>query len=133
MAHYPHLLSADSEVWDKFLEAEGHRLKEVWYDVHVGGAVESGAEADSVLGRVAAGVSRKRIDVVVRVGAGYWVVEVKPVADMGALGQVVTYARLFEEEYRPDGEVWPVVVCDKADSDVIKGFVEAGVGVFVND
>ncbi|MBA7714212.1 hypothetical protein ES703_123229 [subsurface metagenome] len=51
---------------------------------------------------------------------------------MVALGQVVTYAGLFLLEYRPQGELWPVIVCDSADDDLLDEFDELGVAVIVN-
>ncbi len=110
-----------------FLQQWGYRLAEVWYDVHVGKAVGVGVEGGPMLERIAAGLTRKRIDVVARVGGGYWVIEVKPLLGYVALGQVLTYFRLFVEEYRPDGEVWPVVICASVDDDVLGELDELGV------
>ena len=133
MPHYPHMLSADSAVWEKFLADSANLIKEVWYDVHVGEGVALEAGADTVTRTIAQGVTRKRVDVVASVGGGYWVIEVKPTADMQALGQALTYSRLFVGEYNPEGQVFPVVVCDKVDGDVLPEFERQGVAVFVND
>ena len=133
MSHYPHMLSEDVTVWSKFLAGITTQIKEVWYDVHVGRGVLLHVDADEMLQRIARGVTRKRIDAVCHVGGGYWVVEVKPVANMYALGQALSYARLFAKEYVVDGEIWPIVVCDKLDEDLLDEFDELGVGVFVND
>ena len=87
-----------------------------------------GLEPDDELGmRIASGITRKRIDVVARVGSGLWVVEIKPFASMLALGQVLGYTRLFVEEYRPEEEVRSVVVCDRIDEDLIDEFEADGV------
>lgn len=132
MPTYPHMLWQDRGVWTRFLETEGHRIKRVWYDVHVGEAVDTGPDGDELVRRVSRGVTRKRIDVVARVGGGYWVIEVKPFGGMVALGQVLVYTRLFVAEYVVDGSVVPVVVCDRVDPDVMGDFEAAGVGVFQN-
>ncbi|MBA7557900.1 hypothetical protein ES705_50680 [subsurface metagenome] len=95
--------------------------------MHVGGAMEVAEGAGKVEKSVAAGISRKRIDAVCRIGGGYWVVEVKPFASMLALGQVVSYHRLFVSEYRPDGETFPVIICENADPDLLDEFEAAGV------
>ncbi|MBA7690502.1 hypothetical protein ES703_99031 [subsurface metagenome] len=133
MPHYPHMMAEDIAVWSKYLASPLVTIKEVWYDVHVGGAVQVAGGPGTVEARVAAGVTRKRIDCVCRVGGGYWVVEVKPFASMLALGQVLSYTRLFVQEYRPAGEVWPVIVCDAVDEDLLDEFDAAGVAVVVND
>jgi len=126
------MLAEDTEVWSKYLASPLVPIKELWYDVHVGAGIPLPAEASDMDRRIAAGISRKRIDVVCRVGGGFWVVEVKPRANMVALGQVQTYTRLFIAEYRPAGETWPVIVCDSADEDLVSQFDELGVAVIVN-
>jgi len=131
MPHYPHMLAEDTDVWTDYLKAPIAPIKEVWYDLHVGQSMPLPVGASDLDKRIAAGVSRKRIDVIARVGGGYWVIEVKPFAGMLAVGQVVSYARLFIAEYRPDGEVWPVIVCRNADPDLLSEYDDYGIGVIV--
>lgn len=133
MPHYPHMLTEDVTVWSKFLATVRTPIKEVWYDVHCGSPVALPGGASDLDHRIAAGITRKRIDVVCHVGGGFWVVEVKPFASMLALGQALSYARLFAKEYVVDGEIWPIVVCDHVDEDLTDEFDELGVGLFVND
>lgn len=129
MPSYPHMLAEDTGVWSAYLADPIVPIKEVWYDVHVGKAVVPVQKADLLGARIAAGISRKRIDVVCRVGGGYWVVEIKPFGSMLALGQALSYTRLFIVEYAPPGEVWSVVVCNEVDADLIDEFEAAGVAV----
>ena len=133
MSHYPHMLHEDIAVWSKFLTKMAEVITRVWYDVHVGQAVSPVDPSSTVQQKVAAGVTRKRIDVVARVGPEFWVIEVKPVAGMGALGQVYSYNRLFALEYETFSPTKPVVVCDVLDDDVIASYGELGVMVFVNE
>lgn len=127
MPTYPHLLAEDTEIWSAYLADPVAPIKEVWYDVHVGQAMPLPVGAGDIDKRIAAGVSRKRIDVVCHVGGGYWVVELKPFGSMLALGQVISYTRLFIRDYEPDGEVWPVVICSEVDADLIDDFEAQGV------
>lgn len=90
-------------------------------------------DATEVEKKVAAGVSRKRIDVVCLVDSDFWVVEVKPYASMLAVGQVISYARLFAKEYLRSGRVMPVIVCDNKDEDLLDGFGELGILVLTNE
>jgi len=89
------MMVEDTFVWTKFLESKFIEIKEVWYDVHVGMPVFTEAGADEMDKRIAAGVTRKRIDVVAAVAGGLWIIEIKPYASMYAVGQVLTYVRLF--------------------------------------
>lgn len=129
MPSYPHMLAEDIEVWSAYLVSPVTPIKEAWYDVRVGQGLLLPVGASDIDRRISAGVARKRIDVVCHVGGGYWVVEVKPFAGMLAMGQIISYARLFVREYRVDGEVWPVVVCREADPDLVDDFEAAGVAV----
>lgn len=131
--HYPHMLAEDNAVWMKFLQTDAHRLKEVWYDVRVGQAVLLPVGASDLERRIAAGLTRKRIDVVCSVGGGFWVVEIKPYASMLAVGQIITYTRLFSLQYTVSGEIIPVIVCDSYDEDLVDEFDELGVLVLMND
>ena len=45
MPTYPHFLAADTEVWSKYLDEPIAPITEVWYDVHVGRAVELTVDA----------------------------------------------------------------------------------------
>ncbi len=129
---YPHMLGEDTAVWTRFLESGDIALQEVWYDVHVGAVVKGDWEDDSVPARIAAGLTRKRIDVVALVDGRYWVIEVKPIAQHFAIGQVLVYEGLFVKEYEPALETWPVIVCDRVDEDVIPECERLGVVVVAN-
>lgn len=133
MMHYPHMLAEDVAVWTKFLKSGFVGIKEVWYDVHVGQAVPLPVGSSALEQRIARGLTRKRIDVVCAVGEGYWVVEVKPYANMTALGQILTYVRLFIKDYAFLGDAKPVIVCDSIDEDLAEEFAEMGVMVIVNE
>ena len=132
MPTYPHFLAADTDVWTRYLADPIVPIKEVWYDVHVGGAVQLLPDADEMDRRIAAGVTRKRIDVVAKVGAGFWIIEVKPVAGMVAIGQIIIYTRLFLQEFQVTGEVFPVIIADEVDQDVAPEIDSLGVVVIVN-
>jgi len=132
MPAYPHMLGEDTLVWTRFLESGDFELKEVWYDVHVGQPVLSVLGPDSMQQRIADGITRKRIDVVAIVGNIYWIIEVKPVAQHIAIGQVLVYEGLFVKEYEPVLSTWPVIVCDTVDEDVIPECQRLGVVVVTN-
>jgi len=127
------MLFEDTGVWTRFLQTDAYRLKEVWYDVRVGMPVDLGVGASEMEKKIAAGLTRKRIDAVCSVGGGFWVVEVKPYASMLAVGQVISYVRLFKLQYTVPGQIIPVIVCDAFDEDLVDEFDELGVLVLMND
>lgn len=126
------MMREDTEIWTKFLASGFVEIREVWYDVRVGSSVLVEGVHSDLDHRIADGLTRKRIDVVARVDSAVWVVEVKPRANMYAVGQVVTYARLFAQEYAVPGEIIPVIVCDEYDVDLVDEFDEFGVLVLKN-
>lgn len=131
MPHYPHMLQEDRRIWTEFLQSEVVEIKEVWYDVHVGKSVPLPLGSTDMEQRISDGLTRKRIDVVCHVGDCFWVVEVKPRASMTALGQVLTYTRLFMGEFAMVDEVVGVIVCNEIDEDLIYMFEEQCVQVYV--
>lgn len=126
------MLGEDTAVWTRFLASGDINVDEVWYDVHVGLPVLLPVGSDSIIKRIADGITRKRIDVVAIVDSVYWIIEIKPMATMFAMGQVLVYERLFEAEFQPDLEAWPVLVCDTVDEDVIPECERLGVVVVAN-
>lgn len=133
MPHYPHMMTEDTAVWTKFLKRGTVKIDQVWYDVRVGSLVFPGPGTSEMVMRIAAGLTRKRIDVVAEMEGNTWVIEVKPYANMYAVGQVLTYVRLFEQEYTYSGELSAVIVCADYDEDLIEEFEEFGILVIKND
>ena len=125
------MLTEDTEIWSEYLTDPIAPIKKVWYDVHVGAGIKVAKGVSKSYENLAAGVGKKRIDAICKVGGGYWVVEIKPFASMLALGQVLSYSSLFVRDYEPDGEVWPVVICNEVDEDLIDDFEASGVAVIV--
>jgi len=130
MPHYPHMMSEDTEVWTRFLKEGEWTIEKVWYDVHVGKQIGFADRMDPLVSSIASGISRKRIDVVVKLAKQLWVVEIKPFASYVSLGQVRMYHRLFCEEFQPDIECVPVVICGACDLDVLSDYQNQGIVVF---
>lgn len=133
MSHYPHMMVEDTLVWTKFLQLDLVEIKRVWYDVRVGMSVLRMVEPPTQESRIAAGLTRKRIDVIASVGDDFWVIEVKPRANMYAVGQVLVYTRLFAQEYVSTGQVIPVIVCGNSDEDLQDEFEDFGILVYETD
>lgn len=127
MRKYPHMMPQDSRIWTKYLLSNHLRSNEVWYDLHVGNAVVLPEGSSAAMQRVSEGVTRKRIDVVARIGAGFWVIEIKPIGTMAALGQAVTYRNIFAAEYAGAAESVAVVLCALIEEDIIETADDLGV------
>jgi hypothetical protein len=130
---YPHMLSEDAKVWTRFLMINPNAFEQVWYDVHVGRAIEADRRSPEWLQSMADHISRKRIDVVAKKLSNYLIIEIKPVLDMTALGQVLCYSKLFREEFRNRGQVVPMIICDVKGPDVPNVADDYGVDIYCND
>lgn len=127
MPSYPHMMFEDTAVWSEYLKRPDIPITRCWYDVRVGTPVEPSDLMDPMLRKISAGLTRKRIDVVALCRGIHWVVEVKPYANYVALGQALTYRRLFLQEYRPELGALGVVVCNDYDVDMIELCLGSGV------
>lgn len=129
---YPHMLSEDSAVWRTYLGGGPAAFEAVWYDIHVGTAMPMPDNAEPWMKKVVDGVSRKRIDVVADLGNWFWIIELKPICGMAAIGQAVTYVDLFERELAEGKSCIPVVICDQVEEDVQATAERLGVMVLAN-
>ncbi len=126
---YAHMMREDHATWTAFIESDIRDLDEVWYDVHVGAPMELPKDSPNYMKAVVEGVSRKRIDVVGRLGTAMFIIEVKPFANMTAIGQVVTYARLFNREFNIHPNAVPMIVSTRCDRDILEIAESLGVKI----
>lgn len=129
LSKYPHLVGADAILWDAFIQARALEYQSFAYDVRVGKGRSAGEGVSVGLQLMWAALTRKRIDVVGRVGAVVDLFEIKENVALGALGQVVSYRALWAGSY-PDlrvRNVWLVFETIDPDAAVVaEGF---GVGL----
>lgn len=126
---YVHMWQKDYATWTAFLQSEWCEFEEVWYDVHVGRAMAVPVGAAWYMNQVAEGVSRKRIDVVGRMGKALYIIEVKPEANIKGVGQVVTYRDLFNKEFFWPGPVLGMMVATRCDCDILDTANKEGIEI----
>ena len=116
---YTHMMIEDSIVWVAYLKTIKHDILKVWYDVHVGQPMPSPYTDEENYKKMVNAISRKRIDVVVETTKNILVVEIKPYGNMVALGQALTYTRLFKKEYTAKKTIKPAICCSQVDRDIL--------------
>lgn len=115
---FRHMSMADVAVWRDALRS-GQLPTDDWdYDVKVGAKAGVPLDAGPVDKAMWETLTRKRIDAVGVTRDEVWIVEVKPVASMSALGQVLTYAWHWAREHGDKKAVRPVIVAGRIDVDV---------------
>ena len=92
---YPHMMPNDIAVWELFLNAYPLRFDRLEYDVHVGVGYGYDEESPDWHVRLAKGLTQYRIDVVGWNSREATIIEVKPYAGLGTLGQLLGYRHFF--------------------------------------
>ena len=126
---YRHMMPIDTEIWKAFLKFEPNFFELVWYDLHLGKAMGLPEGSGDVEDQTAQGVSRKRVDVVGLKEDVYWIIEIKAVANMEALGQIQAYSRMFRNEFEIHKNIRGACLCWKADQDLVDDYWQMGITV----
>jgi hypothetical protein len=116
--HYPNMAKRDVEVWTRFLNRHAADFSGFAYDVGVGGLRVSlpdfsDDDADAWQYHTAL-----KIDACGMTDTSVWVIEVKPEAQVGALGAVLAYTMVLDRERVFELPLQSVLVCEYVQPDV---------------
>jgi len=117
-AKYPHMLPHEAQIWDCYLAQYGLPEGEVDYDVHLGEGVAPDPAWSAWMVAMVRVLSTHRADVVVRRKNEVIIIEVKSIAGMGAVGQLVGYEALYLQQFGMDRPVRLVCVCERTEADM---------------
>ena len=123
-AKYPHMKPEDVAVWERFIDQNPEYFLECEYDVAVGeGAPQNPEHADNIQydGKI---LTQKKLDVVGYRNEDIVLVEVKPVANMRGLGQILTYEKFFNATYPQTLPVRKMIVCGSVERELDAMFKE---------
>lgn len=121
----------DAAVWRAFLDTHAVSFSEVFYDVGLGGKAHRLVTTDGGMRPMWETLLKKRVDAVLVRSDSVWCCEVKPLANMSALGQALSYQFLWNKERTSEQKARAVVVCSRVDLDIEPVFEFYGVTVFV--
>lgn len=85
----------DVAAWERFIDANPGYFDSVDYNFALGEGVDVGEGEPESQRRGFQTLTQKKVDVVGYRGSSVFIVEVKPVADMRALGQALSYSHLY--------------------------------------
>lgn len=111
LTKYPHMKPEDVKVWERLLEEEPSLFDTCDYDFALGKGAPTNPDHPEEIQFDHTILTQKKVDVIGYVGNDVYVIEVKPIADMRALGQILTYFELYTAEYKNEGNVYRMVVC----------------------
>jgi hypothetical protein len=115
---FPHLLSADVPVWERWLAANRDKYDAIEYDVRVGQGRDPGPVVSDKYREMAIDLSRRRIDAVLHSPNQITTVEITTQAGLTALGQCLAYPILYIRTYLPTLAVAPLLVCAEIEPDL---------------
>jgi len=120
--YYPHMRSDEARIWTKFLKTTNLDFELIIYDLHLGtGTLPLPSDPD-YMRRLLSAVTKKRVDAVGETKDDIWIFEVKPRISMSALGQLVTYFELYQEEHRPLKPVMLAAIGEREVPDIRSAF-----------
>ena len=128
---FPHLMPLEVPIWMRFLASTDIEFISFRYDVHLGGGAPVDPSWPEWLVKQVAAVSRKRVDVTGETADAIWIIEIKPRAGMGALGQLLAYEQLYLAEFRPVKNIVKLALCERVEPDVPAVFARFGIRVVV--
>lgn len=129
LAKYPHMKPEDVAVWERFLGLKPDYAETVDYDVAVGPGAPTNPEHPEEIQRDHIILTQKRIDVVCYRGEEHILIEVKPIANMRGLGQIITYSHLYAIDHPEAGALTRVVVAGSVERDLESIYAAQGVEI----
>lgn len=121
-AKYPHMLPAEVRRWDAFLEQHGMPVGDVFYDVHLGDGAPVDPSWPAWMASMVRTLSTHRVDVVIERPSEVVIVEVKGIAGMSAVGQLLGYEALWLKDRGLDRPVRLLLVCERVEADMLAVF-----------
>ena len=127
----PHMLMEDVPVWYRFLEQEGTRFEKIYYDVLLGGPWLTPEQEKDPLQRMWRYNNAKRADVIAETKDEAWIIEVALDPGLRAVGQLMSYLYLWNEDPKITKTAKAVLVCQRLDPDMGAAIAAQGGLVFV--
>ena len=129
---YPHMGVKESKIWTLFLKNIGwDDIEYVDYAVRVGPAVVPSDIVEENIRRMAEAITKLRIDAVVHRKSEIWLMEVKEIANLVAIGQLISYEHYYIKEYKPMKQVKLGIVTEDYKSNIIEVCKRYGITIFL--
>lgn len=126
---YPHMIEAEIETWNLFIDAFPGRYDSCDYDFRVGLGMMLDDQWDDKVKNMATAISQKRIDVVAWFGDDITIIEIKKRGSLSAIGQLIGYRILFTSELKNLKVPDLLLVCQTIDRDDQLAFDTEGIPV----
>ena len=118
LASYPHMGPEDTKAWTNFILSHPNEYDSIDYDVKIGNVPAFVTRDIANIGGDIASLYQRKIDVVAYKEDKIDIIEVKPDAGFSAIGQVLGYFHLWQNQYGSVENVNPMIVCNTSSLDV---------------
>lgn len=115
--YYPAMGKRDAELWERWLKQSHPNVLRVAYNVALGGLIPDVQNATDAELKGWQYNTAAKIDALVDVGPEWWVIEVKPAANLNAPGQAIAYVVLLAREGLTELPLIPTVLSDTVGPD----------------
>jgi len=115
---YPHMSKHDAVIWERFLQQYAPRIAGVAYDVALGGVVIDEALGDPASRLGWQYTTALKVDAVALLDRECWVIEVRPRANVAAIGSALCYVQMAKRDGFTSRPLVPVVVTDSTTPDI---------------
>lgn len=127
LAKYPHMKPEDVTVWERFIANNPNFFDTVDYDVKCGKGAPQNPELPENIQADGKILTQKKIDVVGYMNGVIYVVEVKPIANMRGLGQILTYHELFRADHPEEPEILKMLICGAVERELEEMYAKHGI------
>lgn len=126
-----HLRPGEVELFRRFeqLAPIGDALFE--FDVHLGRGLPIDPTWPAWLISMATTLTQKRVDLVAHTNAATWILEIKPRAGPGAVGQLLTYRQLYLEQLKPTHPLHLGIIADRNSYDMLPVYDAHAIRLFL--
>lgn len=129
---YPHMFPKDIAVWEKFLDEYGPNYRGFYYDIMCGEESQQFPRWEENYRRDAIILSKLRIDAVGVKDNVLDIIEVKPRANMAAIGQILTYVEKYQKEYSPTKPLQAVLVAGAVDPNILEIAMKNNIEIYTS-
>jgi len=129
---YPHMGPRESQIWTLFLKNIGwDDIEYIDYAVRVGPGLVPSDIVEENIRRMAEAITKLRIDAVVHRKSEIWLMEVKEIANLVAIGQLISYEHYYIKEYKPMKQVKLGIVAEDYKRNIIDVCKRYGITIFL--
>ena len=132
MSQYPQMGRKESQIWTNFLkQIDWDDIEFIDYAYRVGKPYVQASTYEPSIARFIEATTKLRIDAVVHRKSEIWLMEVKDIANLVAIGQVITYQHYYIKEVKPMKPVYLGIVAEDYKLNIEEVAKRYGIVIFI--